>query len=93
MSRITIYEDDDFRIQMDLISGQPFMHVDAYNYNKSVKKKMLSVWKDIQEEVWNNGWDFIFSYNTNAKFARLFGWSKVDVDNITGEMYSWRLGH
>lgn len=32
------------------------------------------------EEVWLSGWDRIFSYNTNEKFAKLFGGELVDKD-------------
>lgn len=91
MSRITIYEDEDFRVQGETLAGQFFIHVDAYNYKKSVRKKMGLVWDDIKEETWLNGWDFIFSYNTNAKFAKLFGGEKVVAEDLPGEMYSWAL--
>lgn len=91
MSRITIYEDEDFRVQGETLAGQFFIHVDAHNYSKSVRKKMDLVWKDIKEEAWLNGWDFIFSYNTNTKFAKLFGGQKVIDDDLPGEMCVWAL--
>lgn len=84
----TIYEDEDFRIQGELLDEHFFVHVETYNYSKSVKKKMDSVWEDIKEEVWMNGWDFVFSYNTNTKFAELFGGKKVE--GVVG-MYTWAL--
>lgn len=91
MSRITLYEDVNFKVQGELLDGHFFMHVDVSHYNKSVRKKMLSVWEDIKEEVWLNGWNFIFGYNTNAKFAKLFGWKKVEEDGAPERMYVWAL--
>lgn len=91
MSRITIYEDEDFRVQGEVMEDLFYMHVDVSNYSKSVRKKMNSVWSDIQEEVWMNGWEHIFSYNTNIKFAKMFGWKEVAKVDGAGEVYAWAL--
>ena len=91
MSRVTIYEDEDFRVQGEVMEDLFYMHVDVSNYNKLVKKKMDSVWADIQEEVWLHGWEHIFSYNTNSKFAKLFGWEKIASVLGAGEVYAWAL--
>ena len=91
MSRVTIYEDEDFRVQGEVMEDLFYMHVDVSNYNRSVRKKMNSVWVDIQEEVWMNGWDHIFSYNTNSKFAKLFEWEEVAKVDGAGEVYAWAL--
>ena len=88
MSRVIIYEDEDFRVQGEVMEDHLYLHVDAYNYSKLVKKKMFGVWDDIQQEVWLNGWDRIFSYNTNEKFAKMFGWKLVNKDL---RMYVWEL--
>lgn len=89
MSSVVIYSDKDFSVRMELLSGQPFMHVDVSNYNKHVKSKMLSVWEDIKHEMWLDGWAAIFSYNTNSKFAKMFGWSRKE--GYPEGMYSWEL--
>ena len=91
MSRVTIYEDEDFRVQGEVMEDLFYMHVDVSNYNRSVRKKMNSVWSDIQEEVWMNGWEHIFSYNTNSKFAKMFGWERVASVLGAGEVYAWAL--
>lgn len=88
MSRVTVYEDEDFCVQGEVMEDHFYLHVDAYHYSKSVKKKMLDVWSDIQREVWLNGWDRIFSYNTNEKFAKLFGWKLINKDM---RIYVWEL--
>lgn len=89
MSNIsTLYEDVDFRVRGEVIDDFLYVHVDAYNYNKPIKARMLSVWDDIKEEVWLNGWDRVFSYNTNEKFAKVFGGTLVDK-NL--RMYVWEL--
>lgn len=84
----TIYEDDDFRVHGEVLEGFFYMHVSVKNYSKAVRKRMKSVWEDVQKEVWLNGWDHIFSYNTNEKFAKLFGWRLVNKDL---RMYVWEL--
>ena len=91
MSRVTIYEDEDFRVQGEVMEDLFYMHVDVSNYNRSVRKKMNSVWSDIQEEVWMNGWEHIFSYNTNSKFAKMFGWERIASVGGAGEVYAWAL--
>ena len=35
------------------------------------------------------GWAAVFSYNTNSKFAKMFGWSRKD--DYPWGMYSWEL--
>lgn len=91
MSKIiaTLYENDDFKVEGEVVDNLFYLHVSVDNYNKSVRRKLKSVWKDIQEEVWLNGWDHIFSYNTNERFAKLFGWKVVDKDL---GVYVWELG-
>lgn len=91
MSRVILYKDSDFCVEGEVMDDLFYMHVDVSNYNKSVKKKMNSVWSDIQEEVWLHGWEHIFSYNTNSKFAKLFGWEKIASVDGAGEVYAWAL--
>lgn len=88
MSKTVIYNDADFLVEGEVIDCHFYVHIAAYNYNKSVKKKMWSVWGDIKEEVWLNGWDRIFSYNTNEKFAKMFNGTLVDKKL---RMYVWEL--
>ena len=91
MSRVILYQDSDFCVEGEVMDDLFYMHVNVSNYNKSVKKRMNSVWADIQEEVWLHGWEHIFSYNTNSKFAKLFGWGKVASVLGAGEVYAWAL--
>ena len=57
MSRVILYKDSDFCVEGEVMDDLFYMHVNVSNYNKSVKKKMNSVWSDIQEEVWLHGWE------------------------------------
>lgn len=91
MSNVIIYEDDDFVVRGEVLLDNPFIHVSVHNYNKSVRKRMLSVWCDIKQELWTNGWDFVFSHSTNAKFARLFGGNRLEAADLPGEMFIWEL--
>lgn len=88
MSKVVLYKDEDFYVTGETIDEHIYVHVSANNYSKAIKIKMISVWNDIREEVWLSGWDRIFSYNTNGKFAKLFGGKLVDKDL---RMYVWEL--
>ena len=88
MSKVVLYEDEDFCVTGETIDEHIYVHVSAYKYSKAIKIKMASVWNDMCEEVWLSGWDRIFSYNTNEKFAKLFGGKLVDKDL---RMYVWEL--
>lgn len=91
MSRVVLYKDEDFCVEGEVMEDLFYMHVNVSRYGKSIKKKMDSVWADIQEEVWLHGWEQIFSYNTNSKFAKMFGWKKIASVEGAGEVYVWDL--
>ena len=44
MSRVILYKDADFCVEGEVMDDLFYMHVNVSNYNKSVKKKMNSVW-------------------------------------------------
>ena len=88
MSSMVLYEDEDFSVTGQVVDDFFYVHVTARYYSRSIKGRMLSVWEDIKREVWLNGWDRIFSYNTNEKFAKMFCGHLVDK-NI--RMYVWEL--
>jgi len=91
---LILYEDEDIRFTGEVIHKDFYIHVSVFNYSKSVKKKIAEIWNVISEEVFLAGWDYILSYNTNVKFAKMFGFEyfkSIQYEDVEYEVYKWEL--
>lgn len=88
MCKAALYEDEDFVVTGEVIGEHLFVHITVHRYNKTIRKRIFSVWGDIKDEAWVNGWDRVFSYNTNEKFAKLLSGRVVDEKL---RVFAWEL--
>lgn len=69
-----IYEEnEDFRVDLELLNGALFAHVSVFNNKLSTFKKMRERWSELIRDAYFSGHEFIFSYTDNLKFANWLG--------------------
>ena len=93
MSNLVLHQEDDFELIGEDVDGQLFIHCTVHKFNKSVLKQMREVFEVVQEQSKEVGYNEIFSYTSNPKFAKLF----VGVEYITSidslgktyEVFKW----
>jgi len=91
---VEIYNDGNFEVQAEEKDGIVFLHCQASEFNKSVWKTMKAVMEEIKVASSFHGWDEIFTYTRNGKFARLLGAEPIDTFELCGEEYEvmkWSL--
>jgi hypothetical protein len=82
MSKKVQYEDEDFIALLEWAEGEPYIHHDVFNWNKSTFKKMCIVFHNICEALRALKYDTLWSYypktnTTVAKFSDHFGFKQV----------------
>lgn len=79
MSLITIYEDEDYRLRVEMFQDQvPFLHFDVWNFSLSVYKKMWEQWPTFLDSMKELGFSEVFSLIPKddeevLKFQTMFG--------------------
>jgi hypothetical protein len=90
-----VYEDEDFSVVLEEWSSILFLHCYVDNYSKSVKKKMLDIFEELKQACFYNGWEELYSYTPNGKFARMLpGAEKIDSfkqGDVEYEVFEWVL--
>lgn len=66
----TLAETENYLITLEERDGVLFVHMEVDFYNKTILKELRSLMEDLEREAWILGWDELFSYTANPKFAR-----------------------
>jgi len=95
MFDVLVTEDYAFRAEVDELF-QINLHVDAYNWNKSVLKEMREVFEEAKEGFHLEGFSKLYTVTPNPKFCKLFkGYTDlgvVDIDGVGYNLITWDLG-
>jgi len=87
MSEVEIYNDGNFTVQVEEQEGIMFLHCQAEEFSKSIWKQMKVVMEEIKLASAAHGWEEMFTYTRNGKFARLLGAEPIDKFELRGEEY------
>lgn len=76
--RYIVWEDNDFRAEIEVINRQPFMHLEVFNWSKSVAIKMYEQFELAQKLLYIGGARQLFSLIPKSeakiiKFNRMYG--------------------
>ena len=83
---IEIAKNDHYYLRLEkTIFGDVFVHVDIYQWSRSLYKEYLSIWVDVLEEVRAMGVPRLYSVipaddDKNLRFDLMFGW---DIHSYT----------
>lgn len=87
------YIDDEF-IKMDYedIDELLYVHMKVKQWSRSVFEYIKAVWDMFKHDAYYNGYDYVFTYTENEKFARMIDPSCDKAGNHEGvDVLYWRL--
>ena len=95
MFDVLVTEDYAFRAEVDEMF-QVNLHVEAYNWNKTVLKEMREVFEEAKEGFHLEGFSKLYTISPNPKFCKLFAGYEhlgtVDFEGVEHHILSWDLG-
>jgi hypothetical protein len=80
------YDDADASVWIEMLDGQPFLHVTTKRWSAGVKVKFEQLFEQLKRELKEQGFTWLFAYNTKqderwVKFVTSFGFIKAFKHN------------
>lgn len=90
-----IIENDDYVVELQYEEGMLLLHCNVINFSKSVYKRMIRDWLNMDEALAKEGFDKVYACPINSKgFIERTGWEYITTFNHDGkerEVYVWEL--
>jgi len=81
----TVCEDDAFKINIEEEQGHLFIHCVVHKHSKSTIKAIKDCFKTIKEELFTNGFDWLYCYTQNLRFAQAIDNSLQVKSSVSSE--------
>lgn len=91
LNRRTYYENDDFRIWLEDINDQLFVHVAIYNATPSVVKTIKERWAELMIDCWFDGYEDVFTYTKDNRIIKQIGGAEKIGQHEDYEVWKWDL--
>lgn len=89
--RKTYYQDDDFKVYLENIDEQVFLHVGITNATKEVIHRIKEVWAEIITKMYFLGYEHVFAYTKDNRIIKMIGGAQY-LDNYEDyEVWKWDL--
>lgn len=89
--RKTYYEDEDFRVYLENINDQVFIHVAIFNAVKSSFNRIKEKWGEIVIKMYNLGYEELFAYTKDSRVVNMIGGAEKIGESQGYEVYKWDL--
>lgn len=94
--RKTYFENDDYRIYLEEISDNVFIHVAIYNAKVSIIRDIKKKWAEIVLKMYFLGYEELFCYTTDRRIVNMIGGAikvaeNVNFQNKEYEVWKWDL--
>ena len=67
----TYSDNENYKLMIEMEEDHLFLHIDVFNWSKSVLKSIRFDMANILYNSWQQGWKEIYAYTPNIKFANL----------------------
>lgn len=91
MERKTYYQDENFRVYLEEIKEQVFIHVAITNFSKSILKDIKAVWAEIVLKMFFQGYEELFAYTKDNRIIKMVGGAKKIGQHQEYEVWKWEL--
>jgi hypothetical protein len=91
MERKTYYEDDNFKVYLEEINDQVFIHVGIYNFSKAIFKEIKAVWARALVDIYFAGYEDVFVYTKDNRIVKLIGGATKIGQHQEYEVWKWDL--
>lgn len=83
---ITLYEDENVLLRLEVHNGLPFLHCEVEGvWNKREYLRQFEIWVEVQETLRQQGIDYLFAWAPDgqvARFATMFGFKLIMTDEV-----------
>ena len=89
-----LYEDEDWRVDIEIVDRKPFLHVHANKWGVGVARKGYQLLFAIKDQLVNAGFTEFYACTQNKEFAEMYG--GVYVNSVIYEekeygVFKWGL--
>lgn len=90
--RKTYVETNDFKVYLEEIQGQVFIHVHIYNFSKSILKEIKKYWAEIVYRMYLLGYENLYAYTKDHRIINMIGGAKqIDKTKDNYEVWKWEF--
>lgn len=91
LNRRTYEETDDYKVWMEDIGEQLFIHVAIYNVTKEVIGQVKEAWANIMLDAWFDGYEEVFTYTKDSRIINIIGGAHKIGEHEDYEVWKWEL--
>lgn len=91
LNRRTYEETDDYKVWLEDINEQLFVHVAIYNPSKDVIQNIKEAWANIMLDAWFDGYEDVFTYTKDSRIIKMIGGAQKIGQHEDYEVWKWDL--
>lgn len=91
LNRRTYEETDDYKVWLEDINEQLFVHVAIYNPSKDVIKSIKEAWANVILDAWFDGYEDVFTYTKDNRIIKMIGGAQKIGQHEDYEVWKWEL--
>lgn len=91
LNRRTYEETDDYKVWLEDINEQLFVHVAIYNPSKDVINSVKEAWANIMLDAWFDGYEDVFTYTKDNRIIKMIGGAQKIGQHKDYEVWKWEL--
>jgi hypothetical protein len=91
LNRRTYEATDDYRVWLEDINEQLFVHVAIYNPTKGVIQNIKEAWANIVLDAWFDGYEDLFTYTKDSRIVKMIGGATKVGQHEDYEVWKWEL--
>lgn len=94
--RRTYCENDDYKIYLEEIKDNIFIHVAIHKATPSIIKEIKEKWADIVVDMYFEGYEDLYAYTKDNRIIKMIGGAKRIAENVKFqrdyyEVWKWDL--
>lgn len=79
MYKHPVYKDEAFEFYIQEVDDKVFIHLDVWDYNKSVLLRMAEAFEDIKDACALDGVEEVYAFSPNHKFCLMGGGELIQI--------------
>lgn len=94
--RRTYFENDDYRVYLENILDNVFIHIVIFNINKPIVRDLKKMFGEIVLKMYFLGYEELFCYTTDNRIVKIIGGATKVAENVKFqnkdyEVWKWDL--
>jgi hypothetical protein len=91
LNRRTYYSTSDYRIWLEDINEQLFIHVAIYNTTKNTINEIKEKWAELMIDAYFQGYEDVFAYTKDNRIIKIIGGANKIGEHEDYEVWKWEL--